>query len=423
MSLSITKKNIYVFILYAIFLIPILFDLLYGFLNVFLNIDIPISSIYRIILIILVFPAVFKTRPNIVKNYIIILIIFFVASYFIWLLVYSNSYTLRELQQFIRILYPYIILNFLIFLYQQNKLHKSEIYLIMKLIVYSALIAALSIIYSFFSGYGLETYGDYSFATSSFFNAQNDITLSLILSINISMYLFLTYEKKYIIYSIIILISLVFLGTRAGLLGGIGTIFIYLFALLFMKKDVTLSLFSKITVFIVLSISLIIFVYEVFQLIMEYQYMIDKYLLIMEASPRAKLENAGYQVFYERNTWSNIIGQGSVPFCRLVENYYPSMVNYPYGKFVEEDILDILGSYGFFLGFIILFFPIYLFLKAITLFIRYRNIHSFFLLIGMSLFIAHSVLAGHAINSPTVASFITITYFMIIYFNQIESFR
>jgi len=233
------------------------------------------------------------------------------------------------------------------------------------------------------------------------------------------MFLFIKINSlKYIFYAFTIFSGLFFLGTRAGLIGGGLSISFFLLIFIFSKAQAQ-NLYRKI-LYLVLIIGLLIYsVPFLFKTIYKYSHTIERYEALLEESPRAKLEFAGMKVISNRSFQENLLGEGTVPFGKKVESFYPSNTEYPYGKWVEQDIYDMIGSYGFILGSFILLYPLYYLFKAISFFIKDKSIETIFLIFSIVLFLAHSFLAGHALNSPSVAVFIASIFFSVdIYKNK-----
>jgi len=279
-------------------------------------------------------------------------------------------------------------------------------------LINGVLISAL-IVLSFLVGFGVSAYGDYGFGTKSFFKASNDITLSLLLVLNISLFKFISQNKLiYILISLFILLAVILMGTRAGLIGGIGVLIIYFLFIIILRIG------NKVTRKIKLLILLFVFSFssyfasKIFSMINEYTYTMEKYEALLSETPRAKLEKAGGQVLSERSLIQIVIGKGMVPFSMGIERKYPSKKEYKYGKPAEQDLMDMIGSYGLVLGTLILFVPWIFLLKIVNRVITKKiSIELAFLFLSIIIFIAHSYLAGHAINSPTVSIFIAAIYY------------
>ena len=66
---------------------------------------------------------------------------------------------------------------------------------------------------------------------------------------------------------------------------------------------------------------------------------------------------------------------------------------------LEVDHLELIGSFGFILGGLLLLYPIFYWLRCINYYVKERDSLSFWMAISFSLFVFHGIFAGHAFTS------------------------
>ncbi len=415
------KNHRFHYLLILILVVPVFVDLANGFLIWGGKVDFSVGVLYRSLLFVLTVPFFLYIRERWVQIYLLTITGLFLCLLPIWYFLTSHYLPVVEIQAYVEILFPFALLCFFLYLLQHFEV---DIKLLMKLVSLMAFITAASIIFSFFTDIGLQTYEKFeqNYGVKSFFKAQNAISLLMVLSLPMSCYLLLTELKfKYLVVVISILMAMLFLSTRTGLLGSVGVAFIYLFSMgLFGRKEVKINRIVKFSLFTVLMIGLVVGSYFLFQFIMEYGYMVNKLAILLEQSPRAKLEAAGSERIAERSWLQSLLGEGSYSFRRFVEVAHRGWSRTAHGKNVEQDILDMIGYYGYIFGGLILLFPTFMGLRMTWIFFRKRTLLNLTFLLCILLFIGHSFLAGHAIKSPTVATVLVVVYVYIVKYRVFE---
>lgn len=421
-----TQRNKYYYFLILILIVPVLVDLFNGFIQEYLGIGFSVGVLYRTFLLLITFPFLVYIKDDSLKIF-----LFFIISLWLFLNIFwcgymgFSFYSLSwEVRQFSRILIPYSLLCFLIFLVER---YKISIDTLINYLVIFGFIASSSIIFSFITGMGIHTYGEEKYAgygVKSFFIAQNDVGLVILLSFTMSLYKFL---KKLcwrnFLISIVIMVGLVLLSTRTAILGSFGVFTIFLFSMLFFgKREINIKFKHRFFIFIILSIIFSISAYQVWKIYSKYKFLVGKIYALLEETTRADMVASAEKRFQERGTIKNILGEGDYSFRLFAQ--YNKYNSFTYkgsstekgttGKLVERDTYDMIGSYGYLLGTMIIAFPFLLLLKMIYLFILRRNLLNFTFLICISIFLGHSFFAGHALNSPTVSTCIVVVYLYIL---------
>ena len=97
--------NLYRRHLVLIFLAPVLIDFLNGYILSNKSLSIPLGSIYRVFIIILILKYLFFSKDFLKKiNYLKVVSFLFIILVPLWLLVSNNSYVVRETEQISRVL-------------------------------------------------------------------------------------------------------------------------------------------------------------------------------------------------------------------------------------------------------------------------------------------------------------------------------
>ncbi|MGQ1891999.1 O-antigen ligase family protein [Thermophagus sp. OGC60D27] len=398
---------------FPLFIIPgsIFFDLLNGYIQIVLNKDFSIGVLYRGIIFLVLFPFVLKKR-SILTYFGVFIIFLFVISNFFWLITQKFYDFAFEIKMISRSLYLYVISSFL--LYYRNSINE------LKLLNCVSLFGAIgggAIVFSFIFGIGLDTYGDYSFGIKSFFPAQNDTSLSLLLSLLIVIYLLLTQKKLvFYFYSIVITAGCIFLGTRAGIAGSILIWAVIFVGIIFFRfKDLNLSRISKNLMFFFVFGVLTVGGFFIYKIITENQYILNKFTLealLGGRHSRGWLAEAGLKIISDSDFGEFFFGHGKFAFSKEIN--YLGEINFNELSYAEIDFLDYIGSYGIILGGFFLMLPFVFFLKSKLMFFKTKTLFYFVLLIGFVVYVGHSFYAGHALNSPIVSSVFSVFVFFVL---------
>ena len=411
------SKSILLMILFFVFLFPAIIDLINGFISGLLTTESSLGVIYRGCLLIISMPFVFFIKRSDLQFFLLFTISLFIALNFYW--GQLDHYSLfREIQQLLRILYPYFLLGMIIYLFKKRT---ELLQTALSFLSYNGLFSSLAIIFSFLFGFGYETYSGV-YGSTSFFKAQNDISLVILLSNVINLYLYISYKnKKKLVFFGINFLALLMIGTRAGILGTVLTLIFFLIAFaIFSKKEIKRSLIKR---GLIISSSLLVFLsvgyYIYFNIFLQYKYLLDKMVLLTSQTPRDSLTTIASDRILERGFLNNIFGEGYLSFAKHIAMQYSSSKDFSqYGKLVEQDLYDMIGAYGVVLGLIFILVPVSFLVKSTFNFIYKRTLLNFTILIMMLLFIFQSFLAGHAVNSPTVSAVVIIMYFQILYHKE-----
>ena len=397
-------------------------DLLNGILVMLIGTGFTIGVYYRGFLTIMLF--IISLRSKCFVKYIVWgLIVLFIINNLIW--VFNEQYYNFgfDFKIFARHLYPLLIFNF--FMINKDKIDSAHI---MKLTILYGIIASCAIVFSFITGFGIQTYeGKYSFGVKSFFEGQNDISLMLLFCLILSLYFFIHLKNiKYFIVSVLITAGAFLLGTRVEWLSAFSSGLSVFWGLLFFRFKSSrihlrfrIALVSGTFVAILLSIALI------FTIISQFDNMTKRFTLNAIANgakyTRDGLIQSAEKVISNGNTLEIAFGQSCYGLWR--KNYL-NLLQEIKGEYllpdesvgyrtIESDFIEIYGAYGLFLGIFLLMIPILFTLAAIINFIHDLSLENYLLMIGMLMFLGHAYYAGHAIGSIMTGPPLAVFYFCI----------
>ncbi len=405
------------FFLFMILVFPVIVDLLNGFLTHFMGVDFSVGIMYRGLIFLISLPVFLFHKDALWKLYLFTIAIFWIISCVLWAASGIFDPT-KELVFFIKMIYPLVILPLVLYLVKSYKIEIDEL---IKYPVSYCTIAGASILFSLLTGLGIEfTASKFSFGAKSFFVAQNDIGLSMLVGLTLSLYMFFkSFKWRYFFSSLLIMIGLIGLSTRTGIMGAIGIFsFLMLVIVFYGKRAVNIGYVAKGFIVSVFSIFLVVVTIKVIELVKEYEYIFTKFQSLTYEHPRQHLFNAGMDRIDSRSWLFDIFGESSTNFklevgSRIVNEYND-------GLLVEVDYVDLIGIYGWIMTILILAFPLYMFLKILFLFLTGRSFRDLIFLLCMTVFLTHSFLAGHGIISPLVATIMVVVYTYIFHTRRVN---
>lgn len=406
------KKDVIIAKVIPFFIITlsIFVDLGNGIIQMVVGSNLSIGVLYRGVFLICLLPFLYN-RNSVLKYFLTSIVFLFVINNVYWLFSQKHYSLMFEVTSISKVLYLYIITHFYCVFFNKIQLDRLINYTI-----YFGSIAGGAIVFSFFTGISIKTYGDYAFGVKSFFQAQNDVSLSLLIILAFSIYLLLLKKSFfYLIVSVVITSGCVFLGTRTGIAGSI-LIWILLIgrAVIVNNKDLRLSKLLRFILFFVGTVVVVVAIFYLIELILNSNYLLRKFSLeiFTGSGPRGFLVESGIKTIKSGSFFDLIFGLGKYGFYK--ENHYIGWLNYGEMLAVEVDYLDMVGSYGIILGVLILIFPIIVLLLGIHNFFKYKLLFDFTLLVSMVVYVGHSFFAGHAIASPLVSTIISVVILLIL---------
>ncbi|GLP96745.1 O-antigen ligase family protein [Paraferrimonas sedimenticola] len=375
-------------------------DALYGML-VYFGVELPISLGFRL-LVVAYSLGVFVMFPADQKRWLAMfaMMLLLLASAAVWS-VFNPSGVAEGVGIYLKSFYFLIILNLLLCL--------SDVPLerIVRYASFYAVMCAPLFVFSFVTGIGFATYGDYAFGTKSFFFSGNDIGLTVFLSSVFSAFGLIRYRKSLYYWPMLCgLLVLALLGTKTSfiftlLLAGL-IVFVW-----FSRPSravvipVKLALLSCVPVVLVLSAKLIGENLEALA------FQLEGFKSLLDAKgPRDFLIVFGKQVLSQFHGFQHLFGVGG-DFYHLVGNeffrHYVNDFMAPSRRAIESDIYDLWGCLGL-ISLVVILAVYVLIWRSLYQFYRNTSKLEFLVLwVGFGLVIAHGLLAGHVMGSPQVA--------------------
>ena len=202
-------------LLVFIYLFSILVDMYNGYMSLMKGVDAVFPLVYKSLVIVLLFK--YTVSHNHVGMYLYILLWLFLFCFTFWVVQGRNISLFYELNNYVKIIYSYIILSFL-FHYHRY----IDVAFLLRIIVFAGCLAALSICASLV-GIGAISYGSensWGFGFKGFFAEGNSIGLALLMCNCIACFLFITTNKKlYLFCLLLISIGAMLLGSATGVGG------------------------------------------------------------------------------------------------------------------------------------------------------------------------------------------------------------
>lgn len=330
-------------LLYLLFPFSVFVDLLNGFLQAKMQIDIPIAIAYRMTIMIIMLNGIKKAKHKEHVKKIHSFCIWFILASCIWIITTNDYNAGVELRTWGRYLYFFVCIAFFICYKQEIEQYKP-----IKWISIYGLMLSFAIIFSFFTGYENVSYGeDYGFGTKSYFYAGNELGLTMIYtSIIISLSWLSNMSNKYMIAWIISVFAGLLVGTRvatAGIISWFVIVAVYVVLIRRRHNNENKTIFFLIRY--VLGPSLILLI----SYIILYVYsMYDDFMLARLTSEgledaRGKLKEAGNVYISTFSTIQYLFGNGFDPMNKFIGSEIGHHRGY---HSVETDLYDVFCGYG-----------------------------------------------------------------------------
>lgn len=264
--------------------------------------------------------------------------------------------------------------------------------------MYYGLLLSTSICITSILGIGANSYGeDFGYGTKGLFTAGNDLSLSILLSFCICMYFLMSKGTfKYILYSFPFIIVSLLIGSTAIMVGTILILAIFFVLPLFYSYNY--SKMCNIYRYILLCLGFSLMLYVMYKITQTDSYTMNKFNVkkILAGSARKDLTDAYYSFSSSFDIADMIFGVGP-------EKLYYGVGYELFGRMeqkqIEVDHLSLWGFYGYFLGSLILLYPI----PALVTYLKSKSLQSIWMSISLLVFIFHGIFAGHAYTSTTAS--------------------
>lgn len=379
------------FFLVCVFVLSPFVDMYNGYMQQFLDSHTIVPVIFKMMIILFSFRYILRTNRAT-----ILLRVFFLLLLFCYLYWEFSCYVddLIELLRYVsKFIYPYSIL---IVLYVFRKKLNTDT--LLHYVLAYGLICAVSILLSDLLGFSADSYGeDYGYGVKGLFNAGNDIGLSLILCNCVSAYYIGNGgDTKYILFNVILLITSLRIGSVAGMIGAVSVVLFLIMQPFFVRNKYSKNFYRYRHLLLWAGIPLI--VYSVYLIMNTDAYTLEKFNIerLMSGGARAVLAEAFYAVSSDFTVADGLFGIGPNELFVRIAHY---LGLYGTERALEVDHLELIGSFGFILGGLLLLYPIFYWLRCINYYVKERDSLSFWMAISFSLFVFHGIFAGHAFTS------------------------
>lgn len=433
MSITFSRHWLYaVAFPFCLVILPVFVDMAYGALGGAGRAGLfSVGVLFRGGLTVLAFYLVLRLRACPLKAPLLVFFVIFLFSNLVWALA-SDVYSLaHELSQGMKVSFPWLVAG--IFLYLDRQARIQPFYLL-SLMAWAGLLSASSILAGAALGVGHQTYGDWSYGSKGFFNAQNDIGLTLLLTLVASVVVLVQTRKLvHLVITGVIAIAGLLLGTRTGVLGPVGVVVAFSLAALLNRRIFRPAAGRggwKATAVLVVPVLVAATVgAAIFSHADKTQYVTKRIESLAEETPRSRLEAAGAKRLRSRGLIFTLFGDGGLAFKKHVAENTGRLrqnkidlgaaaalgqsvkLDFPVQR-VENDIFDVLGFYGV-LQFTVVYGGLaFVYILAWRRAFRAWNVENVGMLLILTFFLGHSSLAGHAVFSPQVATVLAPVIFL-----------
>lgn len=418
--MKISKAGIHVLIVFIILVGSVFVDLLNGYFNYYQSISLPLGVAFRTIVTLFSILYVIKLRHVFIYQlYIGLVFGLWICCNLYWIITARHIDPSMEVSLFAKIIYPLFLVCYFSYVIEKNYVSLETI---LKFTVLNGVISGIFIIFSFFTGLGFNTYAvgetgkSYGFGNSSFFKAQNDVSLAMLISLCFAMYfLFKRRRSGDFIKAFLIAAGLLLIGTRAGLLGALLIVFVYtIYNTFFTSGNTRYGILKKLMIFcMVITVSIFAAIY-VIQKIAENPFMLNKYSIEALQGTRATLTEAA-DTYINKNQQDYLpflFGSGNLTYTTsLFSNLTNSKGNEADEKTAERDWIDLRGGYGTVFAVSIFLLPVLTFFMSLKYFIgNMRELLRFSMLLAITLFLFHSLFAGHGMKNPDPGTLLAVIY-------------
>jgi hypothetical protein len=394
-------------------LLPGLFlaDILHGLL-LFNGMTMPVSllSVVRGAVLLAAVLLIILNRESLPPKYlylIALLLMFAVPGVATSLFRYEVSYDLfYEARELSKVLYgPILVLMYFVLI---HKLRISTTRLLL-FIEYTAYFVGVSLLVMQVLGIGYSE-GQGSIWAKGFFSSQNDISLALALLLCVAVFNNITTPGVIrFVLLILSLVGLALIGQRVALASVVLIPIAVITVLLYGKspgwsgdrKKKFLSIVIPLSV-----ITLIITGYLGYKNIDTFIRPITKIKANIEGhGQRFELYKIGKDQLRDRSNVEKVFGEGATSYQKWIYKRYGYQPPGGY-RLVEMDWMDLYGAYG--LAFVILIYGIllYVWIRLLIDFVRYRIPVSGLIFLMVSLYALNSLVVGHALTGPMPTSVI-----------------
>lgn len=398
---------------FFIFPFSVIVDFINGYFQQEKGNHLPIGFIYRGLIGVAILVYILKKRK--ITNYLfysIVIVSLYFLSVFYW--IHFTTFDLFvEFSEFFKLFY---FLTIFFAIYPNAKAVDEQ--KLCNIVSQYGFLIAICIIYSFLSGDGISTYNGYGFGTKSYFKAGNDLGLTLLLAAVFSLLsFFYNMSIKKLIVTLCIIIACFLIGSRVGMAGACLLFLSGLFYFIFFYKVKGLK--NKLLKG-GMSLLCLIVLLKLFYVFADLYRSLDEYTLSRLSidsivSSRVPMTDITKVYIDEFNIVEVLVGKGTSSLFWTISRYLQKEAEY---QCVEADFYEIVGSFGFFLGGLIICFPCYWVCRSCINYIKNRSLKNYLLCFIFISFMIISFSAGHAIKNVMVAPVYAISIILLIRKNE-----
>lgn len=399
------ERNLYIkFIPVFIFIGTIFIDSLNGYLQEFIGIHTPIGVVVRGGILFILYKYLLNTS-NLISQLLWIIVWLYILSIPLWFINGSNLNIGFEVNYLFRFLYFFVVIFYFYCIRDE-----IDIFFLIRIIVYAALIIAVLNIICLFTGLGIKSYGEnYGFGIKAFYADGNSLGLYMIMSNCFAVWYAFYKKNRWLVYAVIITAGTMLIGSRASIVGSV-VVWLAMLLYILLKKDrfVKISRCRKFILCILLGGGVMYGIISLYGFISQFdEYTVQKFSSDSVLSPRENLINCGKSVINEFDFLEKIVGKGYSGGAYELAKKYSTESDY---KIVEADIYDMVLMYGYGLGGLIILIHFLLFYNSIIAFIRFRSSLTFAVLISTTLWFGASYMAGHGFANVMLAPIFGVVY-------------
>ena len=379
-------------VLCALIFIPLIVDFITGLFE-YTSIDFPIGRLYRGLLWGTGLLYLFYRRKF---GFVGLLILLWGIHLLIWSQFNEHFDLVYDFTFFLKVTYFFVLYDVL-----SDLAIKDKGKYILKYLKWYYKLIILIFCFSFVTGIGIPTYGQWGFGTRSFFGAQNDIGITILILFT----LFIFNRKQFGVGWIWIFLgyfSLLISGTTTGMMISTLILVSYVLVKFFLSK---ISPLKKLGLGIAITVVVLGSSAAVYKLVSSTPYFVRKYENILDRGVRADVTSWAQQYYQDRGVGRNIFGEGISAFTKNFAYYAEGSKRQKFekkGAFVERDLHDLRGAYGLFLLILLILFYGLIWLLAAARLQKFPNIFYLSVLLVITICYLHGYMAGHVFYSPTV---------------------
>jgi len=386
--------------IYALILLPFVGEVLYG-MTLYLDISLPSGArLIRAVVSGAGLVMLLRRPMKPLSLYVWLICALWIFCFGFWAATSSFLNAIPEVVALFQLLYGFFLLVILHALTQKND---NDELLVPAFLALTTGVSAL-LIFSFVTGIGLDTYGDYTFGTKSFFSVGNGLSFLMISGLAFSCERLLRKPGTYSILTFAMhFLGCIFLGSATSILGAFLVAGIYFMVYLIFHPARSTTRMAVKAVLVILAGSIIAYSSVMtYRFVTEYPYMIDKAERTVREGPRGKFIRYALKRFSERPFTQNMLGEGTTGLASSFAAVNPQRSFDPSERLmIEVDPLDLYGSYGVLFA-ILVYVPFLLWFGwALNDWFHRPSLRGFTATLIIFLALSLSVITGHIVFVPT----------------------